>query len=123
MTPERMKSRTKVFALRTIAFVGSLAANQATRVLGSQLLRSSTSVGANYRAACRARSTREFVSKLHTVLEEADECAYWLELFQDAHQGADPVEIETLRREASELVAIVASSLKTTKARLGRTMS
>src|SRR5207248_7566838 len=78
-----LQKRTKNFALRVLSLVGRLPNTIAGRVLANQLARSSTSVGANYRAACRARSRAEFASKLGTVAEEADESLYWLELIRD----------------------------------------
>src|SRR5512147_2096321 len=75
-----LRKRTKQFALRIIHLCDKLPARPVGRVIANQLLRSGTYVGANYRAACRARSTPDFVSKLGVVLEEADESAYWLEL-------------------------------------------
>jgi four helix bundle protein len=80
MDKEELKRRTKAFALRVMTLVDHLPNNSKGRVLGDQLLRSGTSLGANYRAACRSRSTAEFISKLGNVLEEADESAYWMEL-------------------------------------------
>ena len=81
---EQIKQRTKQFALRTMRLVQSLSANDVARTLGKQLLRSGTSVGANYRAACRARSKAEFRAKLGIVEEECDESMYWMELLIEA---------------------------------------
>jgi four helix bundle protein len=80
MTKDEMKQRTKQFALRVIHLIGALPDNPPARVIGHQLLRSGTSVGANYRAALRARSTRDLANKLGLVLEESDESVYWMEL-------------------------------------------
>ena len=77
---EAMKKRTQQFALRVMRLCKALPKNDEGRVIGRQLLRSGTSVGANYRAVCRARSTREFASKMNVVVEEADESAFWIEL-------------------------------------------
>jgi len=79
-TPEQLRDRTKEFALRIVRLFRSLPRSPEAQVMGRQLLRSGTSVGANYRAACRSRSKAEFVAKLGTVVEEADESAFWLEL-------------------------------------------
>jgi|SRR5712671_2631381 len=79
---ETLKLRTKNFALRVLRLYRSLPRTQEARILGTQLLRSSTSIGANYRAGCRGRSRAEFVAKLGVVLEEADETVFWLELFR-----------------------------------------
>lgn len=86
MTQDEMKKRTGQFALRVIRLVESLPNNKVCNVLGHQLLRSATSVGANYRAACRARSTAEFIAKLGIVEEEGDESRYWIELLIESDQ-------------------------------------
>ena len=108
-----LKVRTKVFALRVIRAYRGLPSSDEARVIGRQLLRSATSVGANYRAACRARSRAEFIAKLGIVLEEADE-AYWLELLLETgildHKRLGP-----LLGEANELTSIFVSSLRTAK--------
>jgi len=80
MDERELKNRTKAFALRILALVKSLPKTITGRAIGNQLIRSGTSVGANYRAACRGRSKAEFISKLAIVIEESDECEYWLEL-------------------------------------------
>jgi len=85
-------------------------------VIGKQLLRSATSVGANYRAACRAKSNADFISKMGTVEEEADECLYWMELLAEA-KLVQPEKLQPLMAEADELVAITVSSINTAKAR------
>jgi len=82
---EALKIRTKDFALRVLRLYRSLPRSEEARILGTQLLRSSTSIGANYRAACRGRSRAEFVAKLGIVLEEADETVFWLELVQEGN--------------------------------------
>src|SRR5277367_3021660 len=111
---EALKLRTENFKLRVIRLYRSLPRTQEARILGTQLLRSSTSIGANYRAACRGRSRAEFVSKLGIVSEEADETVFWLELFRDGN--IFPAEkLQDLVREANELVAIFASSVHTAK--------
>jgi four helix bundle protein len=92
----------------------SLPRTEEARILGAQLLRSSTSIGANYRAACRGRSRAEFVAKLGIVLEEADEAVFWLELFQEGN--IFPAEkLRDLLREANELVSIFVSSVRTAR--------
>src|SRR4029434_944504 len=102
MNKDELKQRTKAFALRVMTLVGNLPNNTEGRVLGDQLLRSGTSVGADYRAACRARSTAEFVSKLGNVLEEADESGYRMELIIEG--GLIPAKrVEPLLNEANEL--------------------
>ena len=110
---EALKARTKVFALRILRLYRSLPTEEA-RILGRQLLRSSTSIGANYRAACRGRSRAEFAAKLGIVLEEADETVFWLELIQEGN--IFPAEkLRDLVREANELVSIFVASVRTVK--------
>jgi four helix bundle protein len=114
MTPEAMKKRTKAFGLDIIRLVASLPASTVAKRLGDQLLRSATSVGANYRAACRAKSRADFVAKMGIVEEEADESLYWLELLDDL-AIADPGKTAPLLAEASQLVAIVVASINTAR--------
>lgn len=111
---EVLKCRTKNFALRIVKLYRSLPRTEEARILGTQLLRSSTSIGANYRAACRGRSRAEFVAKLGIVVEEADETVFWLELIQEA--GLFPEsKLHDVVKEANELVAIFVSSVCTAK--------
>ena len=111
---EAMKERTKQFAIRIVAVVKSLPRSREGDVIGKQLLRSGTAVAANYRAVCRARSKAEFISKMSIVVEEADETAFWLELLTDT--GLIPVgKLGLLLKEANELLAICAASLRTAK--------
>src|ERR1022692_790160 len=109
-----LKLRTKDFALRVLRLCRSLPRTEEARILGSQLLRSSTSIGANYRAACRGRSRAEFVAKLGIVLEEADETVFWLELIQEAAIFPE-AQMRSLCEEANELVSIFVSSIRTAK--------
>ncbi|MFY9659676.1 MAG: four helix bundle protein [Terriglobales bacterium] len=112
---EALKIRTKDFALRVLRLYRSLPRTDEARILGKQLLRSSTSIGANYRAACRGRSRAEFLAKLGIVLEEADETVFWLELLQEGN--VFPAEkLRELVLEANELVSIFVSSVRTAKA-------
>jgi four helix bundle protein len=106
---EELKRRTKAFALRVIRLVRALPKSPERRVISDQLLRSSTSMAANYRAACRARSRQEFLAKISLVIEEADESAFWLELMADA-ELVSAVRLCNLRSEANELVAIFNAS-------------
>ena len=109
-----MKQRTKQFALRIVKLVQSLPEERIATTLGQQLLRSGTSVGANYRAACRARSPAEFRSKLGIVEEESDESVFWLELIVEA--GIMSVQrLENLIQEANEIVAMIVASINTSK--------
>ena len=113
MTESEMKQRTKAFALRVIKLVNSLSKDLVSRRLGDQLLRSGTSIAANYRAACRARSKADFISKLGIVEEEADESALWMELLIES--GMVPQRrLEKLLDEANKLTAIVVASRKST---------
>lgn len=109
-----LKDRTKKFALRIIELTKSLSNNLAEREIARQLIRSGMSVGANTRAAFRGRSKKEFVAKLGIVIEEADECSYWLELLKDLLENK-VIEIESLNREAQELTSIFVSISKKNK--------
>ena len=117
MTPDELRDRTKQFGLRVIRLVQSLPKDRTVTVLSNQLLRSATSVGANYRSSCRARSRAEFISKLGIAEEEADESAYWLELLVEAGI-VKPKLIENLLEEANELTAIISASKITAKKRI-----
>jgi four helix bundle protein len=112
--PEQLRDRTKAFALRVIRLYRSLPYTTDTQVLGKQLLRCGTSVAANYRAVCRARSKAEFVAKMGVVVEEADETILWLELMTES--GIVPLtKTESLLKEANELTAIFAASHRTAR--------
>ena len=114
MTQEEMKARTKKFALRVIRLVESLTNTKTANVIGNQLLRSGTSVGANYRAACRAKSTADFISKLSIVEEENDESIYWIELLIESETVKENL-LQNLMEEADEILSIIVSSIKTLK--------
>ena len=119
MDKEQLKIRTKQFALRVIKLVKALPKTPEALVIGRQLLKSGTSVGANYRSACRARSTAEFLSKLGIVEEEADESAFWLELIIEAKLMEGHL-VDPLLIEANEIVAIMVSSKKSTRQKLNK---
>jgi len=119
MDKEEMKRRTKQFALRMIRLVESLPRGRIAEVLGRQLLRSGTSVGADYRAACRAKSTADFISKMGTVEEETDESLYWMELLIET-KIVEQDKLESLMKEADELLAITVSSINTARKRKER---
>ena len=121
MTPDELKRRTRAFALRVIRLADSLPRTRAAEVLGRQLLRSGASVGANYRAACRARSNADFIAKMGIVEEEADETIYWMQLVIDA-KLVKPEAMRPLLQEADELLAITVASVNTArgKPRTGR---
>ena len=109
MDEEELKRRTKRFALRVIKLVAALPKTVVGRTIGNQLVRAGTSVGANYRAACRARSKAEFIARLGVVEEEADESEYWMELIIEGGLMKARL-VDPLRIEAHELVAIMTSS-------------
>ena len=106
-----LKQRTKRFSLRVMKLVAALPNNTQGRAIGNQLIRSGTSVGANYRTACRGRSKADFISKLGVVEEEADESAFWMELIIESGLLEKKL-VEPLLEEANELVAIMTSSRK-----------
>ncbi len=112
MTEAQLKTRTKAFALRVLKLIDSLPDSRSGRVMAGQLGRSGTSVGANYRSACRSRSTAEMISKLSIVEEEADESAFWLELVSE-HGLLSPAKVTALHQEAGELTAIMVASRRT----------
>lgn len=114
MTTEELKGRTFEFGVRVIAAVEALPKNETGRILGRQLLRAGTSVGANYRAAARARSRADFVAKLGVVEEECDECAYWMEMIL-ARKLLKRTRLSSLLLEANELLAITVTSIKTAR--------
>jgi four helix bundle protein len=116
MKETELKERTKKFALRVLKLVAALPRTIEGRAIGGQLVRSGTAVGANYRAACRGRSKAEFISKLGTVEEEADESAYWLELIVDAGL-LKAKRVTALYQEANELTAIMVASRISARAR------
>jgi four helix bundle protein len=117
MNEQVLKQRTKAFALRAIKMVDALPKNRSADVLGRQLLRSGTSVAANYRAACRSRSPAEFLAKMGIVEEEADECGLWIELIGDSGLQSH-AQLAELLREANELTAISVASIKTARSNL-----
>lgn len=117
MTNEQLKNRTKQFSLSILNLIEKLPNSMSTRVVINQIVKSATSVGANYRAVCRARSDKEFVAKLNIVLEEADESQFWLEIISEMNWISNS-ELDYLLKESSELVAIFVTTLKTVNTRL-----
>ena len=109
MTSDELKNRTKQFALRVLKLVAALPNTVAGRAIGGQLVRSGTSVGANYRAACRGRSRAEFIAKMGTCEEEADESAYWMEIIIEG-ELLKQNQVNPLLKEAEELTRIFAQS-------------
>jgi four helix bundle protein len=114
MNPDELRARTRAFSLRVVKLVQSLPKNMVADVMGKQVLRSATSVGANYRAVCRAQSDAMFISKLSIVVEEADETVYWLELIRDAGL-VKPELLAELIDEAEQILKIMAASRKTAR--------
>ena len=112
-----LKDRTKKFAVRVIRLVDKLPKSVSSGVVARQLVRSATSIGANYRAACRGRSSAEFIAKLQIALEESDESMYWLELMLEL-ELVDAQLAHELIKEADELTAIFVSSLKTARSKV-----
>ncbi len=114
MTREEMKARTKAYANRIVKLCGALPEHWVARTLGGQLLRSGTSVGANYRAVCRAKSTADFLNKLRIVEEECDESLFWMELLVENNYVKARL-LNSLMQEGSEILAIVVASAKTAR--------
>ncbi|HTP12437.1 MAG TPA: four helix bundle protein [Bacteroidota bacterium] len=110
--PEELRDRTKKFAINIVRLIRTLPRTEESRVIGRQLLRCGTSVAANYRAVCRARSRAEFISKIGIVVEESDETVFWLELMEELDIMSKDSLID-LKREANELVSIFAASQRT----------
>src|SRR2546430_17490242 len=114
MSEADLKKRTKAFALRILKLVDALPKTTAGRALASQIARSGTSVAANYRAACRAKSPADFISKMGTVEEEADETLLWLELLEES-KIVTAAKLTAMKQEANELIAITIASIKTAR--------
>lgn len=122
MTSEELKARTKKFSLGIIDTIEKLPNSIAARAVANQMVRSGTSVGANYRAVCRARSDKEFISKMSIVIEEADETLFWIEILQEK-KWIEYSELNRLWKEGNELTAIFVSTLKKIKSRLNQPKS
>ena len=119
MDANEPKHRTKQFGLRVIRLVEALPTSRTANVIGNQLLRAGTSVGANYRSACRGRSKPDFISKVGIAIEEADEALYWMEMLIEAGLVSEERPAD-LMNEGNELVAILTASVKTARAHLAR---
>ena len=115
MSPEEFKRRTKAFAIGVVRAVEALPKSPTSTVLGRQLLRSGTSVGANYRATCRAKSRADFIAKLTIVEEECDESLFWMELLIETGV-ARPAQFSELMREGNEILAMVVASARSARA-------
>jgi four helix bundle protein len=116
MNAEEFKKRTKAFALSAIRLAEALPKSRTADVIGKQLIRCGTSVGANYRAACRAKSPSDFIAKMSIVEEECDEAMYWMELLVEAGL-MDENRVADLKVEANEILSMVVASIKTTRRR------
>jgi four helix bundle protein len=114
MTKEEMKSRTKAYAVRVVKLTQSLLRNREEDVLGGQLLRAGTSVGANYRAVCRAKSTADFINKLRIVEEECDESLFWMEILVEVGL-VKASRLADLMAEGEEILRIIVTSAKTAR--------
>src|SRR4051812_30343655 len=114
MNSEELKNRTKKMAVRVVHLVEALPRNRISNVLGHQLLRSGTSVGANYRAVCRAKSRDDFVNKLKIVEEECDESSYWMELLIETGQ-MKAARLANLMKETEEILSIIVAAVKTAR--------
>lgn len=114
MNQIELKNRTKSFAIRIINLYRSLPKNEESRIIGKQILRSGTSVAANYRAVCRSRSHADFIAKMSIVVEEMDETLFWMEILIHA-KIVTSSRLASLQNESDELMAIFAASLQTAK--------
>ena len=113
-----LKQRTKKFALSVIKLAEQLPQNRVGWTFTDQIIRSATSVAANYRAACRAKSDKDFISKMETVIEEADETLFWLEMIDESNIITDKTDLSPITKESNELLSIFVASVKTVKSRL-----
>jgi four helix bundle protein len=118
MTKEELIARNRKFALDVLMTIEALPSNRVYDALVRQLVRSSTSIGANYRAACRAKSTKDFVNKLKIVEEEADESSYFLDLLKEIDKGKSKEKLDSLLSASNQLVSIYVASLKTMREKL-----
>jgi four helix bundle protein len=118
MTKKELIARNRKFAVDVLNVINLLPSNRVYDALVRQLVRCSTSVGANYRAACRAKSTKDFINKLKIVEEEADESSYFIDLLQEIDNGKIKEKLNDLLKESNQLVAIYVASLKTMREKL-----
>jgi four helix bundle protein len=116
MDENELKKRTKAFGLQVIKLVGVLPNTKVAIIISNQLVRSATSVGANYRSACRGRSKPDFISKISIAAEEADESQYWLEILLEANITSKEIVLPLLK-EANELTAILTATIKTARSK------
>jgi four helix bundle protein len=118
MKGDDLKIRTKKLALAVIKLAEQLPNNRVGWTFSDQIVRSATSVAANYRAACRAKSDKDFISKMETVIEEADETLFWLEMVDESNIMGDKIQLALITKESNELLSIFVASVKTVKNRL-----
>jgi len=123
MTQEELKKRTKAFAVRVFKFLLKIDTTKSVNIISYQLLKSSSSVAANYRAACRAKSSSDFLYQLKVVDEETDESLFWLEFINDLEIKCDTIELTALIKEANELVSIFSASIRTVKLKKSQTLN
>jgi four helix bundle protein len=123
MNPQELQKRVKQFALRVIKLAELLPNNRVGWTFCDQIVRSCTSSASNYRATCRAKSDKDFISKLETTIEETDETLFWLEMIEEKKIIDEPEEIINLKNEANELISIFVSSVRTVKTRLNKLKS
>lgn len=109
MKPDDLQQRTKAFAIRIMRLAGILEKQPLSKLIGRQIFRSGTSVAANYRAACKSKSARDFIAKLGIVIEEADETVFWLEIILDS-KIVENTELPSLLQEGKEITAIMVAS-------------
>jgi four helix bundle protein len=117
MDSSQLKNRTKKYSITILDLVEKLPNTISGRAVSNQIVRSGTSVGANYRAVCRARSDREFIAKMSIVIEESDETLFWLEIILEK-EWLNKSKIDIIWKEGNELTAIFVSSMKTIKDRV-----
>ena len=116
MNANEFMTRTKEFALRIIRLSNSLPKNNTANIISKQLIRCGTSVGANYRAACRAKSTADFIAKMAIVEEECDETIYWMEILAEAEIINENI-VADIKSEAGQILAMIVASIKTARLR------
>ena len=120
MTSKELQERTKRFAIRIIKLAALLPNTPVGWIISKQIIASGTSVASNYRAVCRSKSDKDFISKMGTVVEESDETLFWLELIKEGEIIKDIPELDDLITEANALTSIFSASLKTIKKRVNK---
>ena len=113
-----LQNRTKHMAIKVIKLTKSFPLSQEGKVISNQIIRSGTSVAANYRAACIAKSPKDFISKMGIVEEECDETVFWLEIIEELQMTLEIEELKTIKRKAAEILSITVASIKTVKNKL-----